>query len=311
MNQRPLGATGISVSEVGLGAWQLANADWGVHDPDEAKQVIEQALDSGCDFFDTAPGYGAGRSETLLGEVLRPVRDRVSICSKFGHSPEGETDFSMSALRTSLEASLERLQTDYLDVYLLHSPPAELLDGNHAPHYEELERLKTEGKVRAYGVSADYSRDLETVLETTASSVIEVLFNVFHQEPKASFRKAQENGVGLIAKVPLDSGWLSGKYRRDSTFEGVRRRWSPEVIARRAALVEQLEALVPPDRSLTHAALQYVLAQPEVSTVIAGAKTVDQVRDNAEAAASELPPEVVSELGSFWARELKDDPLPW
>ena len=311
MNQRPLGATGISVSEVGLGAWQLANADWGVHDPDEARQVIEQALDAGCNFFDTAPGYGAGRSETLLGEVLRPVRDRVTICSKFGHSPEGKTDFSVSALRTSLEASLKRLQTDYLDVYLLHSPPAELLDGNRAPHYEELERLKAEGKVRAYGVSADYSSDLETVLATTASSVLEVLFNVFHQEPQASFRKVQERGVGLIAKVPLDSGWLSGKYRRESSFEGVRRRWSPDVIARRAALVEQLAALVPPGRSLTHAALQYVLAQPEVSTVIAGAKTVDQVRDNAAAAASELPPEVVSELGSFWDRELKDDPLPW
>ena len=311
MNQRPLGATGISVSEVGLGAWQLANADWGVHDLDEARQVIEQALDSGCDFFDTAPGYGAGRSETLLGEVLRPVRNRVTICSKFGHSPEGKTDFSVSALRTSLEASLKRLQTDYLDVYLLHSPPAELLDGNRAPHYEELERLKAEGKVRAYGVSADYSSDLETVLETTASSVLEVLFNIFHQEPKVSFRKAQENGVGLIAKVPLDSGWLSGKYRRESTFAGVRRRWSPEVIARRAALVEQLEALVPPGRSLTHAALQYVLAQPEMSTVIAGAKTVEQVQDNAAAAASELPPEVVSELSSFWVRELKDNPLPW
>ncbi len=311
MNQRPLGATGISVSEVGLGAWQLANADWGVHDPDEARQVIEQALDSGCNFFDTAPGYGAGRSETLLGEVLRPVRERVSICSKFGHSPEGKTDFSVSAIRTSLEASLERLQTDYLDVYLLHSPPAELLDGNHAPHYEELERLKTEGKVRAYGVSADYSRDLETVLETTASSVIEVLFNIFHQEPKASFRKAQEHGVGLIAKVPLDSGWLSGKYRRDSQFEGVRRRWSPEIIARRAALVEQLTALLPPDRSLTHAALQYVLAQPGVSTVIAGAKTGSQVLDNAAAAGAELPPEVVKKIDSFWELELKNDPLPW
>ncbi len=311
MKQRPLGRTGISVSEIGLGAWQLANADWGLHDPDEARRLIEQALNAGCNFFDTAPGYGAGRSETLLGEVLRPVRGRVTICTKFGHSPQGETDFSVSAIRTSLEASLKRLQTDYLDVYLLHNPPAELMDGNHAPHYEELERLKVEGKVRAYGVSADYSKDLETVLETTASSVIEVLFNVFHQEPKVSFRKAQDSGVGLITKVPLDSGWLSGKYRRDSTFEGVRRRWSSEVIARRAALVEQLSALIPPGRSLAHAALQYVLAQPEVSTVIAGAKTVDQVQDNVAAATSELPTEVVREIYSFWERELKDDPLPW
>ena len=310
MKRRPLGATGISVGEIGLGAWQLANADWG-SDAGEARQIIERAVDAGCDFFDTAPGYAAGRSETLLGEVLRPVRDRVTICSKFGHSAQGETDFSVSAIRPALEASLERLQTDYLDVYLLHNPPAELLDGNRTPHYEELERLKTEGKLRAYGVSADYSKALETVIDTTASEVVEVLFNVFHQEPQASFRKAQENGVGLIVKVPLDSGWLSGKYRADSRFEGVRRRWSPEVIARRAVLVEQLTALTPPDRSLTHAALQYVLAQPEVSTIIAGAKTVQQLQDNVAAAASALPEEVVSEIYSFWQRELKDDPLPW
>lgn len=311
MKRRPLGATGITVSEIGLGAWQLANPDWGTHDVGEARRVVEQALDEGCDFFDTAPGYGAGRSEELLGQVLEPVRDRVVICTKFGHSPDKGTNFDVSALRTSLEASLKRLRTDYVDVYLLHNPPPELMDGNHAPHYEELERLKAEGMLRAYGVSADYSRDLETVLATTASGVIEVLFNVFHQEPKTAFRKAHEQGVGLIVKVPLDSGWLSGKYRLDSQFADVRRRWSPEVIARRAALVEQVEALVPPGTSLTHVALRYVLAQPEVSTVIAGAKTVEQVRDNAAAAAAALPAEVVQEVYSLWERELKGDPLPW
>lgn len=311
MKRRPLGATGITVSEIGLGAWQLANPDWGAHDVGEARRVVERALDDGCDFFDTAPGYGAGRSEELLGQMLKPVRDRVAICTKFGHSPDQGTDFSVSALRGSLEASLKRLRTDYIDVYLLHNPPTELMDGNHALHYEELERLKAEGMLRAYGVSADYSRDLETVLETTASGVIEVLFNVFHQEPRAAFKKAQERGVGLVVKVPLDSGWLSGKYRRDSRFSDVRRRWSPEVIARRAALVEQVAAVLPPGTPLAHAALQYVLAQPEVSTVIAGAKTAEQVRDNAAAAVAELPTEVVQFLHSLWERELKDDPLPW
>jgi aryl-alcohol dehydrogenase-like predicted oxidoreductase len=119
-----------------------------------------------------------------------------------------------------------------------------------------MERLKAEGKVRAYGVSLGNSRDLKTVLETTRSSAIEVTFNVFHQEPRAAFRCAHERGVGLIVNVPLDSGWLSGKYPGDSRFTGVRRRWSPEVATRRARLIEQVAALVPPGVSLVHAALR-------------------------------------------------------
>jgi len=140
MKRRALGTTGITVSEIGLGAWQLANADWGVNDVGEAKRVVEQALNAGCDFFDTAPGYGAGRSEKLLGQVLKPVRDRVAIYTKFGHSVDKGTDFGVSALRSFLEASLKRLRTSYVDIYLRHNPPAELMDGNQVPHYEALER---------------------------------------------------------------------------------------------------------------------------------------------------------------------------
>jgi aryl-alcohol dehydrogenase-like predicted oxidoreductase len=128
---------------------------------------------------------------------------------------------------------LRRLRTDYVDVLLLHNPPVKLMDGTRAPRYEEMERLKAEGKLRGYGVSLGYSRDLKTVLETTRSGAIEVTFNVFHQEPRAAFRCARERGVGLIVNVPLDSGWLSGKFRGDSRFTGVRRRWSPDVITRR------------------------------------------------------------------------------
>jgi aryl-alcohol dehydrogenase-like predicted oxidoreductase len=312
MKRRPLGATGITVSEIGLGAWQLANTDWGVYDRAEALRVVQQALDAGCDFFDTAPPYGGGRSETLLGRALGGVRPSVTICTKFGHSAEfPPTNFDVAALRPSLEGSLRRLRTDYVDVLLLHSPPVALLNGRHAPHYEEMERLKAEGKLRVYGVSLGNSRDLKTVLETTRSGAIEVTFNVFHQEPRAAFRYAQEQGVGLIANVPLDSGWLSGKYRGDSGFTGVRRRWSPDVISRRARLVEQVAALVPPGISLVHAALRYVLAQPEVSTVIPGAKTVAQVRENAAAGDGQLPDDVVRALDALWECELRDHPLPW
>lgn len=311
MKHRPLGSTSLLVSEVGIGGWQLANPLGDTDPAKDARKIVEQALDCGCDFFDTAPGYGGGHSETLLGLALKPVRERVTICTKFGHNADGMTTFAAAAIGPSLEASLKRLQTDYIDILLLHNPPIELMDGRRAPQYAELDRLQAEGKLRTYGVSLDHGHELEMVLKTTRCGVVEVLFNVFHQEPLAAFRQAQAAGVGLIVKVPLDSGWLTGKYRRDSVFTGVRSRWSPEIIARRAALLEQFAALLPAGTSLTHAALQYVLAQPEVSTVIPGARTPEQACDNFAAADKSLPAGVVHAIQAFWQRELMNNPLPW
>src|SRR5512143_2138731 len=115
MKLRSFGNTGMQVSEIGLGAWQLANPDWGVNDKSEALQIVQKSLEAGCNFFDTAPGYGGGRSEELLGEGLKSARKDVILCTKFGHTAEGVTDFSVSAIRPSLEASMKRLQIDYLD----------------------------------------------------------------------------------------------------------------------------------------------------------------------------------------------------
>jgi aryl-alcohol dehydrogenase-like predicted oxidoreductase len=313
MKLRPFGTTGMNVSEIGLGAWQLANPDWGLHDTAEALQIVHEALEAGCNFFDTAPGYGYGRSEELLGQALKSVRQNVIICTKFSHhSANGTEDFDAVNIRPTLEGSLRRLQTDYVDMLLLHNPPRELMDGRiAAAQYQELEKLKAEGKLREYGVSLDWRVELDLVIETTQSKAIEVFFNAFYQEPLPAFRRAQEKGVGLIVKVPLDSGWLSGRYRSGHRFDDVRQRWSPEIIARRGALVEQFAALAPPDRSLTHSALQFVLAQPEVSTVIPGPKTVAQARDNFAAAKGQLPAEVVQAIYALWERELKDEPLPW
>lgn len=312
MNMRPLGSTGLKVGEIGLGCWQLGNPIWDMGDPALAQDIVRESLDHGGNFFDTAPGYAEGRSEEILGQAVQPVRDRVVLCSKFGHKADGTVDFSVAALRPALEASLRRLRTDYLDVYLLHNPPVELHDGTSSPLQDELERLKAEGKIRSYGISLDTRRDLETVIEKTRCQAVEVLFNIFHQEPRAAFARARERGIGLIVKVPLDSGWLTGRYRENSVFSGIRHRWSREVIMRRAVLVERLTALLPPGVPLARAALQYILAQPEVSTVIPGAKSIAQVRDNFAAANEEpLPPEIIDTLRAFWQRELENNPLPW
>ncbi len=312
MKLRPLGKTGIDVSEIGLGAWQLANPDWNLHDTADALRIVRASLEAGCNFFDTAPGYGYGNSEELLGQGLKGVRQDVVICTKFSHhGADGGDDFAAEQIRPVLEGSLRRLQTDYVDILLLHNPPRELMDGRHARQYAELEQLKAEGKIREYGVSLDWCEELEMVVETTDSRALEVFFNAFYQEPKPAFRRAQAQGVGLIVKVPLDSGWLSGRYRGDHRFDDVRSRWSPEVIARRGALVERFAEIVPPGTTLAHAALQYCLAQPEVSTVIPGPKTVAQALDNFAAADAQLPADVVRAIDELWEQEIEADPLPW
>jgi aryl-alcohol dehydrogenase-like predicted oxidoreductase len=303
---RPFGKTALRVSSVGLGAWQLANPNWHMHDKNEAVRIVQKALELGCTFFDTAPVYGDGVSETLLGQGLKGSREQVVICTKFGGS-----GWRLNAIRPSVEASLERLQTDYLDILLLHNPPRDLMDGRHAEHYQALEQLKQEGLIREYGVSLDRNEEAELVMQTTPSQALEVLFNALSQEMRPSFDTAERQGVGLIVKVPLDSGWLSGRYRSDSRFDDVRRRWSAEVIARRAALVEQFAVCVPEGVSMTQAALQFCLAQPGVSTVIPGAKTVEQLLENLAAADGSLPPEVIMQMAALWDGDLRTNQLPW
>ena len=311
MKLRPFGDTGMMVSEIGLGAWQLANPEWGVNNRNEALRIIQKSLEAGCNFFDTAPAYGRGVSEELLGEGLRSVRKDVIFCTKFGHTAEGVTDFSTPAIRPSVEASLRRLQTDYLDIVLMHNPPREMMDGRVASQYDEFEKLKAEGKIRAYGISLDWREEVEMAVDTTKSKALEVFFNALYQEPLPAFQKAYEHGVGIIVKVPLDSGWLSGRYRKGHSFDDVRKRWPADVIERRSQLVEQFAGLVPEGTSMAHAALQFCLAQPQVSTVIPGAKTVEQALDNFAAADKQLSPEVVQSMVELWEREIMSDPLPW
>jgi aryl-alcohol dehydrogenase-like predicted oxidoreductase len=309
--RRPFGDTGLEVSAIGLGCWQLAKAGWSTAERDEALAIVHAALDVGCNFFDTAPGYGGGHSEEFLGEVLSPLRRDVVICSKFGHSARGETDFGVSAIRPSVEESLRRLRTDYLDIVLLHNPPLGLLDGRTALQYDELEKLRGEGLIRAYGASLDWRNELDLLRETTASRAAEMLFNVFHQEPLPAFLAARDRGMGLVVKVPLDSGWLTGRYGPDHDFTDMRRRWTPAVRARRAVLLAKFAALVPDGTPLAQAALQFVLAQPSVSTVIPGARSAAQARDNFAAARGRLAPEVVQAIADLWATEIAGDPVPW
>ncbi|TFE01498.1 aldo/keto reductase [Jeotgalibacillus salarius] len=311
MKQRSLGNTGIQVSEVGFGAWQLGNEkDWGRMADREAIDLVSEAMDAGCNFFDTAPNYGAGKSEELLGQAFKGKRDQVVISSKCGHLSNGEQSFEPEKLIESVEGSLRRLQTDYLDSLLLHNPPFSSLNGN-SPQFEVLENLKEQGKIRAYGASVDSGKEMDELLHKTDSQVIEVMFNIFHQEPAAAIQSAERQGVGVITKVPLDSGWLTGKYDINSRFNGIRSRWSIDDIEQRGRLVEKVRRILGNDVPMSQAALQFILSYSEVSTMIPGAKDIQQFNQNRAAAEGSLSPEMISELKNLWREEIKDITLPW
>ncbi len=301
------------VSAIGVGAWQLgASKDWESMTENEAIDLVHKALDEGINFFDTAPNYGLGTSELRLGKALQKVkRESIVINTKFGHSEKGVLDFSSSVIRGSIEGSLQRLQTDYLDSIIIHNPPSEFLDGNNNDHYEILEKLKEEGKIKEYGASLDTYADMKLFMETTNGKVIEAFFNILHQDAQNAFSLAKENEVGIIVKIPLDSGWLTGKYNAESTFDDIRKRWSKKDIETRANLVERVKEILSDNERITEKSISFCLGFDAVSTVIPGNKNINQLLQNINSLQYPLGNDVISKLQEFYKNEVEYLKLPW
>ena len=301
------------VSEIGLGAWQLGkDSGWQGMSEKEAIELVHHALDFGINFFDTAPIYGYGSSEERLGKALKGVdRNTIVINTKFGHSSSGATDFESSSIRESLEGSLKRLQVDYIDSLIIHNPPLSYLDGNKNDHYEILERLIDEGKIKAYGASLDTYEEMQLFMTTTNAKVIEAFFNILHQDCARAFDLAKEKQVGIIAKIPLDSGWLSGKYSAESTFHDIRSRWSKEDITVRAKLVNRVKEILHSNNNMVQKAIAFCLAYDGVSTVIPGNVHLAQLTTNVESTKHPISKELISTLEEFYRTEVEHLSLPW
>ena len=311
MKKRPYGSTGKFVSEIGFGGWQLGNTrDWGNMNDEEGIRLVHQAIERGINFFDTAPGYGFGKSEELLGRALKGRRNEVIVNTKFGHDSKGHEDFSPTRIREAVEDSLRRLQTDYLDSILLHNPPVDILCGKES-HYDILEKLKNEGKILAYGASVDSSGEMIELINNSNSGIIEVMFNIFYQEPSEAFKKAQERNIGIITKVPLDSGWLSGKYNSNSKFQGIRSRWSDETIKQRSDLLNKISFITDDNTTMIQAALRFILSYSEVSTVIPGIRNLEQLKENLSATDAVMPQEHVEKLKELWRKEIRNKKFEW
>lgn len=301
------------ISEIGLGAWQLAqNSGWKSMTENEAIKLVHKSFDLGVNFIDTAPNYGHGSGEERLGKAIKGKdRSKIVINTKFGHTHTGTLNFSSDYIRLSLEGSLKRLQLDYVDSLIIHNPPSEFFDGNKNDHYEILEKLVEEGKIKAYGASLDTYEDMKMLMNTTNSKVIEVFFNIFHQDTLCGFEMAKNKEVGIIVKIPLDSGWLGGKYNVESRFDDIRARWSKEDIKTRANLVNKVKSLIGKDENLAQIAIAFCLAYDAVSTVIPGNVNIEQLKNNIKSADITIPENIREKLELLYQFEIKELNLPW
>jgi aryl-alcohol dehydrogenase-like predicted oxidoreductase len=310
MKYRTPSRIGKPISIIGFGAWQLRNPEFfGDMELEDAVMLVQNAVKGGINLFDTAPGYGGGNSELTLGIALQRYRDKVFINTKFGHTADGRTDFSVEGLDQSIKESLARLQTDYLDGLILHSPGLELLDGS-AEIYTRLQKRKEEGVIRHYGVSIDTLEELEIVLHHNKVDIIELMFNIVHQAPKELFHEVEKQGILLLIKVPLDSGWLTGKYTIDTVHTGIRSRWTKEVINTRLAIVNKVKAILEKD-DIVQDSLRFVLSHKAVTSVIPGVRNETQLLSNLAAADGELDPKKVKQLEELYHSFIKDQDTPW
>jgi aryl-alcohol dehydrogenase-like predicted oxidoreductase len=312
MQRRPLGRTGLQVSEIGFGAWAVGgNAHGNSYGPTvdaESVAAIRKAADLGVNFFDTADVYGWGHSEELLGQALEDRRDEVFLATKVGgdfYHGGVRMNFDPGYIAFALERSLQRLRTDHVDLYQLHNPPPELMGDPAA--YEALEGLRAEHKLEHYGVSVHEPFEASLCLEAGKPEVLQIPFSLFRQEwIEDLLADAHRAGAGIIAREPLANGFLTGGVRRDSMFPpgDIRHQWPPGMVAGRIAAATRLSFLTKPNRTMAQAALRFVLAFPEVSTAIPGAKTAVQVAENVGSAdVPPLTPAEVQEARSLYAKD--------
>ncbi len=296
----------MTVSEIGFGAWAIGgNAhgnSYGATDDKASLEAINRALELGCNFFDTADVYGYGHSEELLGRTLKSHREKVLIATKVGadfYRGSGRQNFDSAYVRFALDKTLERLRTDYLDVYQLHNPSLKLIEREET--YAVFDDLKREGKIRAWGVSIFDPVEGLAALKVGRPDCLQVVYNVFTLKPADDlFPRAQQCGCAIIAREPLANGFLAGKYKADSEFaEGdIRHDWPEQYRQARIMAAERLRSNLPDhSRSLAQLALKFTLANPAVSVVIPGIKTASQAEENLEA--SDMAPLSAVELAKI------------
>jgi aryl-alcohol dehydrogenase-like predicted oxidoreductase len=299
---RELGRTGYQISTISFGAWAIGGS-WGHVEDRDALGALHRALDLGVNFFDTADVYGDGRSEQLLARLRRERSEPFYVATKAGRrlDPHVAAGYNRANLTGFVERSLRNLEVEALDLLQLHCPPSEVYEDDQV--FAALDGLVAEGKLRAYGVSVEKVSEALRAAERPNVQSVQIIFNMFRLKPAEEFfATARERKIGIIARVPLASGLLTGKLRPDSQFapddhrafnrhgEAFDRGETFSGVDYEAGLraVEELRPLVPPGATLAQLALRWITMFPEVSCAIPGGKNPQQVEQNV--AAADLPP---------------------
>jgi len=302
VEERILGRTGRAVSVVGLGTWQLG-ADWGDVAEADALAVLDAAAQAGVTFLDTADVYGDGRSERLIGQFLAANPGLpMTVATKMGRRvPQDPAQYTLASFRAWTDRSRANLGTGTLDLVQLHCPPAPVFATDAV--YDALDTLVAEKRIAAYGVSVETCAEALAAIARPGTASVQIIFNAFRRKPLDEvLPAAQAAGVGIIARVPLASGLLTGKYTHDTSFPASDHRsynrhgeafdvgetFSGIDFDTGVDAAREFSALVPAGATAAQWALRWVIQQPGVSTVIPGARSPEQARQNAAAAA--LPP---------------------
>lgn len=302
MHLRSFGGDPARVSEVGLGCWQFGGTEWGDLSEDDALATLRAAADAGITFLDTADIYGLGRSERLIGRFLRDNPSyKPFVATKLGKNPDpgGDANFSLATFRRHTEASLQRLGVEALDLQQLHCVPIEQLRAGGV--FDWLRTLQREGKIKRWGASVESDEEALICLQQDGLASLQIIFNIYRQKPVAElFDTAKRKGVAIIARLPLASGLLSGRYTKATTFAATDHRtfnrdgqsfnvgetFAGLPFDRGVELTEELKGILPAGE-LARSALRWCLDFDAVTVVIPGARNAQQARGNA--AASDMP----------------------
>jgi aryl-alcohol dehydrogenase-like predicted oxidoreductase len=299
MEYRELGRTGWKISTIGFGAWAIGGDAWGQTQDEQSLRTLHRAVDMGVNFVDTADVYGDGHSERLIARLRKERSEPIIVATKAGRrlNPHVAAGYNRANLTAFVERSLRNLETEALDLLQLHCPPSEVYDMPEV--FDALDRLVQDGKLRFYGVSVERVDEALKAIQYPNVQSVQIIFNMFRLKPaEMFFPAAREKKVGIIARVPLASGLLTGKLRPDTQFSAQDHRnynrhgeafdqgetFSGVDYATGLQAVEELRPLVPEGASMAQFALRWIVQFPEVTTAIPGAKSPQQVADNVAAA---------------------------
>lgn len=319
MKERQLGSNGFKISEVGLGCWQLGG-NWGDEiNRNQAHEILNEAVNNGINFFDTADVYGDGRSEELIGEFIKESNADVKIATKFGRSADVFPDsYNEQVLRKCVDASRKRLNKDCIDLLQLHCIPIQELKKGEV--FDWLRTLKKEGKIAHFGASVESVEQGLLCLEQEGLQSLQVIYNIFRQKLTSELLpQAHEKGVGIIVRLPLASGLLTGKFKNETEFlESDHRNFNRNGEAFNVGetfaglpfetgvkLSDELKEFCPESLSMVAMSLRWILDHKEVTTIIPGASSVKQVVQNSKA--SDLPSlsdQLMNELQEFYNKSI-------